>query len=114
MKKTGHCRFKHLVVQTLLNYFFSLVTAGKFKVSPYEIDLLAPVNGMDKVICIGMNYKDHCEEQGAPIPKEPVVFNKFPSCVVGPYADIPYPEVSKELDWEVELAIVIGMYTNEC
>ena len=87
-----------------------MVTAGKFKVSPYEIDLLAPVNGMDKVICIGMNYKDHCEEQGAAIPKEPVVFNKFPSCVVGPYTDIPYPEVSKELDWEVELAIVIGMY----
>ena len=55
-----------------------------------------------------MNYKDHCEEQGAPIPKEPVVFNKFPSTIVGPFDNLPYPEISKELDWEVELVIVIG------
>ena len=55
-----------------------------------------------------MNYKDHCEEQNKPTPDEPVVFNKFPSCIVGPYDDIPYPEITKALDWEVELAIVIG------
>ena len=61
-----------------------------------------------EVICIGMNYKDHCEEQNAPIPKEPVVFNKFPSCIVGPTASLPYPKCTKELDWEVELAVVIG------
>ena len=62
----------------------------------------------DKVICIGMNYKDHCEEQNAPVPSEPVVFNKFPSCIVGPTDDLPYPDATNELDWEVELAIVIG------
>ena len=55
-----------------------------------------------------MNYKDHVEELGAQIPKEPLVFNKFPSCVVGPFADVPYPKITEELDWEVELCVVIG------
>ena len=55
-----------------------------------------------------MNYVDHCEEQNKPIPQEPLVFNKFPSCIVGPADSIPYPEISQELDWEVELVIVIG------
>ena len=61
-----------------------------------------------QVLCIGMNYKDHCEEQGVPTPKEPLVFNKFPSCVAGPYVDLPLPRVTSELDWEVELCVVIG------
>ena len=56
----------------------------------------------------GMNYKDHCKEQNKPIPKEPVVFNKFPSCIVSPNGNIPYPEISNEMDWEIELAMVIG------
>lgn len=49
---------------------------------------LAPLVKPDKVVCIGMNYKDHCEEQGAPIPVEPIVFSKWSSCITGPYADI--------------------------
>jgi len=72
---------------------------------------MAPVTAPDKLICIGMNYKDHCEEQKAPIPHEPIIFNKFPSCIVGPYDPIFHPKdesVTKELDWEVELAVVIG------
>ncbi len=51
-----------------------------------------------QVICIGMNYRDHCEEQGAPVPTEPVVFNKFASSIVGPFDPIPYPEVTKVID----------------
>jgi len=73
-----------------------------------DIELRAPVTKMDKVLCIGMNYKDHCEEQGMPIPKEPLVFNKFPSCVAGPTVDLPMPKVTEELDWEVELCVVMG------
>lgn len=73
-----------------------------------EISLAAPITGMDKVLCIGMNYRDHCEEQGAPVPKEPLVFNKFPSCVCGPEDDLPFPACTQQLDWEVELTIVIG------
>lgn len=48
--------------------------------------LLSPVTGSDKLICSGMNYKDHCLEQNAPIPKEPIIFNKWPSCIVGELA----------------------------
>jgi len=77
-----------------------------------EIEMAAPITGMDKVLCIGMNYRDHCEEQGAPIPKEPLVFNKFPSCVAGPYEDLPYPACTQQLDWEVELVIVMGKETR--
>merc|ERR1712241_736853 len=77
-------------------------------ISREDIELRAPITKMDKVLCIGMNYKDHCEEQGVPTPKEPLVFNKFPSCVAGPFADLPLPRVTNELDWEVELAVVIG------
>jgi len=84
-----------------------LATSPK-TISRAEVELLAPVTNMDKVICIGMNYKDHCEEQGLPIPKEPLVFNKFPSCVAAPNADLPLPTITEQLDWEVELCIVIG------
>lgn len=60
-----------------------------------DVKILAPITNPDKVLCIGMNYKDHCEEQNAPVPIEPVIFNKFPSCIVGPYDDIHYPEETK-------------------
>lgn len=87
----------------------SQLMAGSPKSTPLsEVSLQAPVTGMDKVLCIGMNYRDHCEEQGQPTPKEPLVFNKFPSCVVGPYDAIPYPPSTNKLDWEVELVIVVG------
>jgi 2,4-diketo-3-deoxy-L-fuconate hydrolase len=57
---------------------------------------------------IGLNYTDHAEETDAPIPKEPILFNKAPSCIVGPYDDVILPPGSVEADWEVELALLIG------
>lgn len=59
-------------------------------------------------IAIGLNYADHAAETGAPIPAEPIVFNKAPSCIVGPHDDVIIPRGSQKTDWEVELAIVIG------
>jgi 2-keto-4-pentenoate hydratase/2-oxohepta-3-ene-1,7-dioic acid hydratase in catechol pathway len=59
-------------------------------------------------IAIGLNYSDHAAESGMPVPKEPLLFNKAPSCVVGPNDDVMIPKGSKKTDWEVELAIVIG------
>ena len=59
-------------------------------------------------IAVGLNYADHAAETGAPIPKEPILFNKAASCVVGPYDDVVIPKASVKTDWEVELAIVIG------
>jgi len=92
------------MLEKVSNYLQSTDTGFKLE----EVDLQAPLTKMDKVLCIGMNYRDHCEEQGVPIPKEPLVFNKFPSCVVGPFDDLPYPPETKELDWEVELVVVVG------
>ena len=59
-------------------------------------------------IAVGLNFADHAAETGAAIPKEPILFNKAPNCVVGPYDDVMLPKGSVKTDWEVELAIVIG------
>jgi 2,4-didehydro-3-deoxy-L-rhamnonate hydrolase len=59
-------------------------------------------------IAVGLNYADHAAETGAAIPKEPILFNKAPSCIVGPNDDVIIPKSSVKTDWEVELAIVIG------
>ncbi|MFB7451246.1 fumarylacetoacetate hydrolase family protein [Streptomyces sp. NPDC056194] len=68
----------------------------------------APVARPGKVVCVGLNYRDHAEETGAPVPERPVVFMKDPSTVVGPYDDVLIPRGSVKTDWEVELAVVIG------
>jgi 2,4-didehydro-3-deoxy-L-rhamnonate hydrolase len=68
----------------------------------------ACVGKVGNFIAIGLNYADHAAESGQPVPKEPVLFNKAPSCIVGPNDDIVIPKGSKKTDWEVELAIVIG------
>ncbi|XP_070540428.1 oxaloacetate tautomerase fahd2, mitochondrial-like [Ptychodera flava] len=73
-----------------------------------KIDLKEPITNPGKVLCVGLNYKDHCAEQGLPVPDEPVVFSKFSSCIIGPGDDILYPDVSNAVDWEAELVIVIG------
>ena len=59
-------------------------------------------------IAIGLNYSDHAAEAGMPIPKEPIIFNKAPSCLCGPNDDTIIPRDSTKLDWEIELGIVIG------
>ncbi|QDU60728.1 Ureidoglycolate lyase [Planctomycetes bacterium Pan216] len=79
------------------------------RVALAEATLLAPIPDPQKVICIGLNYRDHAEETGAPIPKEPVVFSKFPTAVTGPGAPIELPQVSDSVDYEAELVIVIGL-----
>jgi 2,4-diketo-3-deoxy-L-fuconate hydrolase len=66
------------------------------------------VAGVGNFIAIGLNFADHAAETGAPIPAEPIIFNKAPSCIVGPNDDIMLPRGSLKTDWEVELAIVIG------
>lgn len=73
-----------------------------------EVALLAPVSAPSKIICVGLNYRDHAIESGMAIPEIPMIFAKFPSSLVGPGAAIVLPEDSNEIDWEVELAVVIG------
>jgi 2-keto-4-pentenoate hydratase/2-oxohepta-3-ene-1,7-dioic acid hydratase in catechol pathway len=66
------------------------------------------VGEVGKFVCIGLNYADHAEESGMPIPEEPVVFNKWTSAICGPNDDVVKPRNSTKMDWEVELGIVIG------
>lgn len=68
----------------------------------------APVARPGKVVCIGLNYRDHAAETGAAIPERPVVFMKAANTVVGPYDTVLIPRGSTKTDWEVELAVVIG------
>ncbi len=70
--------------------------------------LLAPVGDPQKIICIGQNYRDHCVEQNQPLPERAIIFAKFPSALIGPGANIVLPRISEQVDYEAELAFVIG------
>lgn len=67
-----------------------------------------PIAGTGKVICIGLNYADHAAESGMAVPPEPVIFLKAPSAISGPDDPVELPRGAEKLDWEVELAFVIG------
>ena len=73
-----------------------------------EVTLLAPVLRPGKVLAIGLNYADHIAESGLPRPEHPTVFNKQSTCITGPFAPVHLPRASKALDYEGELAFVIG------
>lgn len=74
-----------------------------------EITLLPPVPDPGKVICVGRNYRKHCEEQGKEVPPDPVLFTKFAASLVGSGADVVIPPESDAVDFEVELAAIIGL-----
>lgn len=68
----------------------------------------SPVARPSKIICIGLNYVDHCRETNAPIPEEPIIFFKSTTALCGPNDDLIIPKNSEKTDWEIELAFVIG------
>jgi 2,4-diketo-3-deoxy-L-fuconate hydrolase len=68
----------------------------------------SPIARPSKIVCIGLNFRDHARETIAPIPKEPILFSKSTSSLVGPFDDLILPPQSSKTDWEVELAVVIG------
>jgi 2-keto-4-pentenoate hydratase/2-oxohepta-3-ene-1,7-dioic acid hydratase in catechol pathway len=76
--------------------------------APKGVRLGSPVGNVGNFIAVGLNYIDHAKETGSPIPKEPVLFNKLPNCIVGPNDDVMIPKGSTKLDYEVEIAFVIG------
>jgi 2,4-didehydro-3-deoxy-L-rhamnonate hydrolase len=77
-------------------------------VAPQGVRLGPPVGNVRNFIAVGLNYVDHAKETGAEIPKEPILFNKLPNCIVGPNDDVMIPKGSLKLDYEVEIAFVIG------
>ena len=91
------------------------VLAKIAKIKPEKLPLVkpntrlgSPVARPQKFVAIGLNFTDHAMETGNPIPKEPVVFNKWTSCIVGPNDDVMLPKNSVKSDWEVELGVVVG------
>ncbi|HXT14171.1 MAG TPA: fumarylacetoacetate hydrolase family protein [Gemmatimonadaceae bacterium] len=68
----------------------------------------APVPRPGKIVCIGLNYRDHAAELGIAVPTLPTIFSKFPSCVIAPGEQVVIPEGSEQVDYEAELAVVIG------
>ena len=73
-----------------------------------SVRLGPPVRRPSKIVCIGLNYRDHAAETGAEIPKEPIIFFKSTTALVGPNDPVVTPRGSTKLDWEVELAVIIG------
>jgi 2,4-didehydro-3-deoxy-L-rhamnonate hydrolase len=73
-----------------------------------DLTFTAPVPRPGKIVCVGLNYRDHAAETGKPVPTEPVLFAKFANSVVGDGAIVPIPAATAEADWEAELAVVIG------
>jgi 2,4-diketo-3-deoxy-L-fuconate hydrolase len=73
-----------------------------------DVRLGPPVRRPSKIVCIGLNYRDHATETGLGVPKEPLIFMKAPSALAGPHDDVIIPRGAAKLDWEVELAVVIG------
>ena len=96
----------------------ALLPASIARLSSLDPASLPKVNGtprigpcvgrVGKFICIGLNYSDHAAESGMAVPKEPIVFMKATSCIVGPNDNIQLPRGSEKTDWEVELGLVIG------
>ena len=77
-------------------------------VSSHDAYWFAPVPRPGKIVCVGLNYRDHAAESGLAVPKTPVIFSKFSSCVVAPGEPVVIPRSSEKLDYEAELAVVIG------
>ena len=75
---------------------------------PPDTRLGVPWSGMGKFLCVGLNYADHAAEAGMPLPAEPVLFMKPPSCTIGARDAVWLPRGSVKTDWEVELGVVIG------
>jgi 2-keto-4-pentenoate hydratase/2-oxohepta-3-ene-1,7-dioic acid hydratase in catechol pathway len=75
---------------------------------PVGARYLPPVPDPEKIVCIGLNYRDHAAETGAPIPRDPVLFSKFTTALIGHEAPVVLPPVSHKVDYEAELVLVVG------
>ncbi len=77
-----------------------------------DVTLSAPIVDPGKILCLGLNYRDHAAETNKPLPDYPTIFPKYANCIIGPFEPIRIPRVSQAIDYEVELAVVIGKKTR--
>jgi acylpyruvate hydrolase len=91
----------------------AMESCGQDSLIPFEeVSLLAPILNPGKILCLGLNYRDHAAETNKPLPEYPTIFPKYANCVIGPLEPIRVPRVSQAIDYEVELAVVIGKKTK--
>jgi 2-keto-4-pentenoate hydratase/2-oxohepta-3-ene-1,7-dioic acid hydratase in catechol pathway len=93
---------------------FAMDEVAAFPVVPKGVRLASPVPTPGKIVCVGLNYTDHAAETGFDLPTEPLVFFKSPTALSGPEDPIRIPKGAVAVDWEVELAVVIGRSTQLC
>ncbi|WYP26381.1 fumarylacetoacetate hydrolase family protein [Alkalihalobacillus sp. FSL W8-0930] len=93
---------------TIYAYLESINDVTPFHVNEEETSFAPVVTTPEKIICVGLNYRKHADETGSPYPEVPILFNKFNNTLAGHHQTITIPEVTQEVDYEVELAIVIG------
>ncbi len=86
----------------------AVIDKGDHAISATDVTVHAPIDNPEKIICIGLNYADHAAESSMPIPDEPIVFSKYASSIIGPDENIVAPSASSQVDYEVELVVVIG------
>lgn len=78
------------------------------KINRTDVEICPPVPRPPKIICIGLNYRDHAEESGMAIPTSPIIFSKFVTCIIGANQSILLPEGSEKVDYEAEFAFIVG------
>jgi 2-keto-4-pentenoate hydratase/2-oxohepta-3-ene-1,7-dioic acid hydratase in catechol pathway len=100
--------FERLANDAYLDRVRERVRHAPASVDPASVRMLAPVPTPGKIVCVGLNYHDHAEEQGEEVPERPLLFGKAPTSVTNPGDPIVRPADVDELDYEVELAVVIG------
>ena len=86
----------------------ALVDPATLPLAPEGVRIGCPVSGVGKFVAVGLNYADHAAESNMAIPKEPIIFLKATSCIVGPNDDVMLPRGATKCDWEVEVGVVIG------
>jgi len=91
-----------------IEYAVKMVASGQNRISLSDVKLRAPIYNPEKVVCVGLNYRNHAIESGMAIPVEPVLFSKFASAIIGDKDKVEKPKETEQLDYEVELVIVIG------
>lgn len=89
-------------------YLDHLIADSRNRISKDAVRIFAPVARPQKILGIGLNYRDHAAETGMAVPRQPVVFAKYPSSVIGPGEPIRLPSFSDQVDYEAELGVVIG------
>jgi len=106
---SGEPSYQDLADDGYLEWLSDHVENGTLsRVDPDAVSLLAPVPCPGKIVCAGLNYRDHAEEQDEEIPEVPLLFSKAPTTVTNPNSPIFHPGGEEQVDYEVELAVVIG------